>query len=114
VPEQIVVAEAAIEIVGVADVATFPLPEGLLEVGVRLFAPPFPPIFKPLDETEASIASLLHEMVDFKSTTRNNEIVVAELPEAVGVVENELNVAVLPGLVNVLINVALENEVLVP
>jgi hypothetical protein len=114
VPEQIVVADAAIEIVGVTDVATFPFPVGLFVVGVKLFPPPFPPMFNPLEATEASITALLQEMLDFKSTTRNNDIVVAELPEAVGVVENELNVAELPGLLIVCIKVALENEVLVP
>ena len=114
VPEQIVVADAAIEIVGVTDVATFPLPEGLFVVGVKLFPPPFPPMFNPLEATEASITALLQEILDFKSTTRNSEIVVAVLPEAVGVEEYELKVAELPGLVIVWISVALEKEVLVP
>lgn len=67
-PAQIFALLVAILTDGVTDEDIFPLPAGLLVVGV--FAPPpFPPISIPRVGTEASMLFPLQLMLDFMSTT---------------------------------------------
>ena len=67
-PAQIEVVLAPIVTEGVTEDAIFPLPVGLLVVGV--FAPPpFPPISIPKVGTDASMVFPLQVMLDLMSTT---------------------------------------------
>lgn len=97
VPAQIVVDDAAIEIVGVTDAEIVAFPVGLFEVGVTV-PPPLPEITSPLVATEASIEFELQAIPVLMSNTKNNESVCATEPVEEGVVLKLLKVVVAVGL----------------